>query len=109
MAASFDDDIWVDANGCPAERVWMGDQEVIFHYDDVPDSDITTVDGIPVTTPLRTVIDIATTVTPGELFGIVQDCLRRRLFTIEEALARLSEPDMVERRGAALLRRALPI
>ena len=62
----------------PGRTVRMGDQEVILHYDDVPDSDITTVDGIPVTTPLRTVIDIATTVTPGELFGIVQDCLHRR-------------------------------
>jgi hypothetical protein len=30
------------------------------------------------------------------------------LFTVEEASRRLSEPDMVGRRGAELLRRALP-
>jgi hypothetical protein len=38
----------------------------------------------------------------------VQDCLRRRLFTVEEALARLAQPDMLTRPGAKLLRQALP-
>jgi hypothetical protein len=37
----------------------------------------------------------------------VQDCLDRRLFTAEEAWARLAEQDMVRRPGAELLRRAL--
>jgi len=45
-----DDDIYVDHNGRLTERQWLGDQEVVIHYDDIPDSDITEVDGIRVTT-----------------------------------------------------------
>src|SRR5439155_17042536 len=54
-----DDEIYFDSNGSLTERRRFGGQEVIVHYDDVPPSDITTVDGIPCTTALRTVIDIA--------------------------------------------------
>jgi hypothetical protein len=104
-----DRDLWVDANGCPTERMWLGDQEVIVHYDDdMPESDTTVVDGIPCTTPLRTVIDIAPTLDAARLDEIVQDCLERRLFTVEEAWARLGEPDMAGRPGAQALRRSLP-
>ena len=101
------DEIYFDSNGCLTERVWRGGQEVIVHYDDVPETDITTVDGIRVTTPLRTVIDIAPDVEPELLERIVQDCLRRALFTVEDAHARLAEPDMRSRPGALLLRRVL--
>ena len=38
------------------------------------------------------------------LVSIVDDCLRRELFTLEEAIERVSQPDMRERRGAQLLR-----
>ena len=41
----IDDDFYVDANGCLTERIALGGQEVIVHYADVPDSDITTVNG----------------------------------------------------------------
>ncbi len=81
---------------------------MIVHYDDIPPKDITTVDGIPCTTALRTVIDIAPDIGVAELQRIVHDCLNRRLFTVEEARARLAEQDMLERSGAELLRRALP-
>jgi hypothetical protein len=37
----------------------------------------------------------------------VQDCLDRSLFTVEEARARLLEPDMLHRHGADLLQRLL--
>ncbi len=50
---------YVDGNGCLTEHVRIGDQEVIVHYGEVPDKDLTTVDGVPCTTALRTVIDIA--------------------------------------------------
>jgi len=33
----------------------------------------------------------------------VNDCLERGLFTVEEALARIAEPDMVTRSGAHLV------
>jgi hypothetical protein len=108
MPELFDpDDIYMDSNGCPTERVRLGDQEVVVHYDDIPETDITTVKGIRCTTPLRTVIDIASDIDAAQLERIVQDCLDRRLFTAEEAWARLAEQDMVRRPGAELLRRAL--
>ena len=79
-----------------------------FIADDVPESDVTTVRGIRCTTALRTVIDLAPEVEASHLDEMVQDSLERGLFTVEEALRRLAEPDMVGRRGAELLRRALP-
>jgi hypothetical protein len=98
----------VDGNGVLTERMWLGDQAVIIHRDDYPETDITTVRGIRCTTALRTVIDVAPEVEPAHLDEIVQDCLDRGLFTVEEASLRLAEPDMIDRRGAELLRRALP-
>ena len=103
----FPEDIYFDSNGVLTERTRIDGMEVIIHYEDVPDSDITTVRGIPCTTALRTVIDVAPDLEPSELLRIVDDCLRRRLFTIEEAMARLAQPDMLERPGAVILRSAL--
>jgi len=101
-------DVYLDANGDPAERVVRDGSEMVIHHADLPDSDITTVHGIPCTTPLRTVIDIAPDVDAAHLDRIVQDCLARRLFTVDEARARLAQPDLRKRPGAELLRRALP-
>ena len=108
MAEHFDDDLYVDSNGCPTERVSLGGREVIVHYDDIPAKDKTTVGGIPCTTALRTVIEIAPDVDPAKRERIVQDCIDRRLFTVDEARARLAEQDMLERPGADLLRGLLP-
>lgn len=102
-----EDDLSIDSNGCLTERVWLGGQEVVIHYDDIPEKDVTTVRGIPCTTALRTVIDIAPSVDWPQLNSIVQDCLDRRLFTEEEARARLAEADMRSRPGAELLRQVL--
>ena len=101
------DDVYIDPNGCPTEVVRVAGQPAIFHYDDLPETDITSIDGIRVTTPLRTVIDIAPDVDIEHLRRIVHDCLERQLFTVEEARARLEEPDMRERAGATLLRQVL--
>jgi hypothetical protein len=98
---------YIDANGCLTERVVLDGQEVIVHYDDIPDSDVTSVRGIPCTTPLRTVIDIAPEREAAELERIVDDCLDRGLFSREEALARIAAADMRFRRGADLLRQVL--
>ena len=95
---------YVDTNGIFTERIWLGNQFVVVRYDDIPDQDRTVVDGIPCTTALRTVIDIAPDCEPDELERIVRDCLNRGLFTSEEALARIAEPDMLTRPGAELLR-----
>ena len=99
--------MYVDANGCPTEVVRFGDQEVHVRYDDIPESDVTTVRVLRCTPPIRTVIDIAPTTSEPELKRIVQDFLDRGLFTIEEAMTRLAQPDMVSRRGAEILRRIL--
>ena len=97
----------VDANGCLTETVMLGGDPVI-HYDDVPDHDLTEVDGIPCTTALRTIIDLAVELTDEELLRIVDDALQRNLFTLAEAWERLSEADMAHRRGAEILRQRLP-
>jgi len=107
---AFDDgpvDRYFDSKGVPTERRWLGDQEVIIHYEDVPDFDKTVVQGIPCTTALRTVIDIAPDVTTDQLDAIVRDCLQRGLFTTEEAWTRLALDDMRTRPGAVRLRELL--
>lgn len=97
-----------DSNGCPTEVKLVAGSEVVIHYDDVPEKDLTAVHGIPCTTALRTVIDIAPDVAPDHLLRIVDGCLRRQLFSVEEARARLAEPDMVQRPSAMLLGAVLP-
>lgn len=99
--------MFVDGNGVPAERRWIDGQEVIIRYDDIPASDLTTVDGITRTTPLRTVIDLAPELAPAELERMVDDCLARRLFTVAEARRRIEQPDIATRAGAVLLGRLL--
>lgn len=101
------DSIYIDANGRLTERIALGSQDIIVHYADIPDSDITSVDGIPCTTPLRTVIDIAVEMEAAELERIVRHCLDRRLFSREAAMARTAMPDMLSHPGAQLLRRML--
>ncbi len=99
--------IYFDSNRVLTEHRWLGGQEVIVHYDDIPETDITVVRGIPCTTALRTVIDIAPDVDPDHLRRIVVDCLRRRLFSVAAAMARVNEADMVARPGAVLLAQVL--
>jgi predicted transcriptional regulator of viral defense system len=101
-------DTYFDGNGCFTERVEVGGQEIIIHYDDIPETDKTTVDGIPVTTALRTVIDLAPEVDRATLERMLEDALARKLFTVEEAWARLAQRDMLTRPGAEILRRMLP-
>ena len=72
----------VDGNGLLIERTWLGDQELVIHRDDVPETDITTVDGIRCTTALRTVIDLAPEVCAAQLDVMVRNCLERGLFTV---------------------------
>jgi hypothetical protein len=102
-------DYFIDANGCLAERVHgpSGDVEIVIHYDDIPESDITTIDGIRVTTALRTAIDLATQLDRGDLESLVRECLDRKLFTVREAMERIDQPDMRGRSGAQLLRQLM--
>src|SRR5690349_13812058 len=97
----------VSVDGVLSEQVRLGDDTVIVHYDDIPPGDITTIRGIPCTTALRTVIDLAPELAPAELSSMVEECLGRRLFTLDEAWERLAQPDMAQRSGAEILRRHL--
>mgnify|MGYP007054588343 FL=1 len=78
---------------------------VLVHVDDVPESDITTVRGVRVTSPVRTVIDLAPTLLPTQLDALLHDVLTRGLVTQAEMAARLAMPDMVSRPGAIVLRK----
>jgi len=98
----------VDGNGLLTERMRFGDREIIAHHDDLPETDIIVVHGIPCTTALRTVIDLAPEISREQLGSIVAEFLERGLFTVGDAWRRLAEPDMAGRRGAELLRRLLP-
>lgn len=101
------DNFSVDANGFLTERIVLGGQDVIIHYADVPESDITTVNGLRCTTPLRTVIDLAPELDTADLERMIRDCLERRLFSLEDAMVRTAEPDMLTLPGARVLRQTL--
>lgn len=95
---------WVDANGCPAERRLLdGGIEVVYHEDAVPESDVAIVDGLRCTSALRTIIDVAARTEPGNVERLLREALDRKLFTIDEAAARVSRPDIAHRPGALLV------
>lgn len=97
----------VDGNGVPTELRVIDGREFCVHYDDIPESDVTMIHGVRCTTALRTVIDIAPDIGVTDLERVVSDALRRNLFTVDEAMARVARPDMASRRGAHLLRALL--
>lgn len=97
----------VGRDGDLVEQRWLGDEPYYLHHVDLPRSDVTVHRGIPVTTPIRTVIDIACDTEPDQLDAVIGDCLGRGLFTVEEAWHRLGQPDMAQRHGAELVRQAL--
>ena len=97
----------MNENGCLTEVVKVGGLTVHVTHDDVPESDITTVRGLRCTTPLRTVIDLGSELKRHELERIIDDCLERELFTLEQAAERLARPDISSRRGAQIVRESL--
>ncbi len=57
----------------------------ILHYADIPEADRTWVDAIPVTTPARTVLDVANSQgDPLLVIQAVDEGIRARLFSIED-------------------------
>jgi len=82
------------------ERVFRG---IVHRPRILSSADVTTVDGIPVTTPARTLIDVAGYVTAEVLEEVLDDALRRRLVTIAWIRWRLHELGTARRRGSALL------
>ena len=111
ISDAFDDapvDRFFDDNGDAAERRWLNGQEVIIHYTDLPECDRAVVRGVPCTSPLRTIIDLAPNLTEDRLHAMVRDALEREMFTLDEAWSRLADDDMQARPGALRLRDVLP-
>jgi hypothetical protein len=99
--------IGVDGNGDVMGRASVGGTTVIVHFGDYPDTDVTTVRGIPCTTAERTIIDLATTFEEHHFREVVLDALERGIVTEERLWARLDQPDMRVHVGAEILRQLL--
>lgn len=82
-----------------------GDREVLVHRTTLGAGDITTCQGVPITTPLRTIVDLASCVPAHQLEPAIRQAVYRRLTTttlLAEAVDQYGG-----RRGVRSLRRAL--
>lgn len=100
-------DYFIDGNGCLAERVTLGELEIVLHYDDVPETDMTVIDGIRCTTPVRSAIDVAGDLDLAQVTTLVRDALEQGIFTPEEVFERVAQSDMLLRPGATRIAQAL--
>ena len=81
--------------------------DVIWHESHhLDDRDVETVEGIPVTNPLRTLIDLGSVLDTRGLTLVLDDLLRRQLVTTGAGLRRLDELGL-KRRGSSRVRRVL--
>ena len=99
--------MWARPNGYPMFRGTHGDFDVVVHVVDVPLSGITEVRGIRCTTPVRTVIDVASSLSPAGVRSMVTSGLQQLLLTGPELRDRLAQPDMADHPGARAVRVAL--
>lgn len=74
---------------------------------DLPARDRTVIDGLPVTTPTRTLIDMSRYVGPARLGSMIDDAVRRRLSSYEELAARHAELARSGRNGIRTVAAAL--
>ena len=75
--------------------------------DDMPLSDRVFIDGMPVTSPVRTVVDLARTEPRDRLTAIIDGALRDRLITEERLLTRIAELRSQGRHGIPTLLAAI--
>ncbi|MCA1831704.1 MAG: DUF559 domain-containing protein [Actinobacteria bacterium] len=73
----------------------------------VPEFDVTVVQAIPVTTPTRTIIDVASVLDPDPLEIALDDMIRRRLTSVARIQWRLATLGRSGRRGTIALRELL--
>ena len=71
----------------------------------VPDEDIMTIDGIPVTKPARTLLDLAAVESADVIERCLDDALRRRLVSLPFLERWLADPRRKRHRGARVLER----
>jgi len=97
------DDDGVDSVSIPGVRI---------HYcDDLLPEDVTTMGGLPITTPARTLLDLATCVTDADLEYAVSTALRRSLTSRAELAATIARHPRHKgrRRLQAMLDRHPPV
>ncbi len=81
------------------------DPGVVLHYDALPREDIQARDGFQITTPLRSIIDVAAAgMDQDQLARAIDDALKRGLFTIRALRARA---EAVDSAAALRIERAL--
>jgi len=91
----------------PIRRTHRFDGVIVHQITDLTPEELTVVDGIPVTTPSRTIIDLAAVLPERKLAEILDQAVRRNLVSYEsvaehlESLARRGKP------GVTKLRRVL--
>lgn len=76
---------------------------VVHTATDLPLSDRVFIDGLPVTSPVRTIIDLARSETPNRLTAIIDGALRDRLLTEETLLTRIAQLRSQGRHGVPTL------
>ena len=91
----------------PPDRNRSGRHRIKIHLqqDPTPPEDITTVDGIPVTKPARTLLDLATVEGEDVIERCLDDLLRRRLVSLPFLEKWLNEPRTKRHRGARVLQK----
>jgi len=84
-----------------------GSHGIVIHIpeDPIPPEDITTIDGIPVTKPARTLLDLATVEPAETIERCLDDALRRRLVSVAFLARWLADPRRKRHRGARVLQR----
>ena len=93
----------------PRSRNRSRSAEIKIHWlqEPIPEEDITTIDGIPVTKPARTLLDLATVEPEAVVERCLDDALRRRLVSLSFLERWLEDPRRRRHRGAPVLRRLL--
>jgi hypothetical protein len=84
---------------------------VILHWsrNPIPDDDIMTIEGIPVTRPARTLLDLATVEPERVIERALDDCLRRKLVSVPVLQGWLADPKRKRHRGARVLQRLVDV
>ncbi len=80
--------------------------QIIIHWleEPIPPDDITTMDGIPVTTPARTLLDLLTVEPESVVERALDDAVRRRLVTLRFLDSWLQDPRRKRHRGWRAMR-----
>lgn len=91
----------------PRGRGRVAARDAIVHWIPVASADRTTLDGIPVTTVARTLIDLASVTSPDLVEDALDDALRRRLASVRRIRSRLAAIARRGRPGVGVIRALL--